>query len=277
MVSFSGKLGKCALGLGVATMAVAAGVYCDYQSYCANGGFVLEYHAIGSHPDWYPGMVIAPEVFEKHLQYMQEQGYKMVTVAELTERLTQDKDVDKYIALSFDDGYKDDYTHTFPLLQKYGAKATFSVINSRIGGKLYARAEQLREMERSGMEIGSHTYSHNKLDEIGREYLDWELGYSKTELEQRLLPQHKTVQTLAYPCGRYDEASMAKLKEFGYKVALTGNELLNTRTWMREHPLEMRRLIVLDDGKDEQAFKKLLARAYLRSYLHDKGINVKFI
>ena len=247
----------------------------DYKAYCASGGFVLEYHSIGSHPDWPQGMVIAPATFEKHLQYLKQEGYHMVTVAELAERLTTGKPMEKYIALSFDDGYTDNYTEAFPLLKKYGARATFSVINSKIGGKIYMTAPQIQEMERAGMEIASHTFSHNRLEDIDPMYLDWEIGTSKYDLEKRLLPKDKTVKTLAYPCGSYNAETIAKLKQFGYKAALTGNEFLNTPQWFKEHPMEMYRLIIMDDGKNAYTFASLIHKGYWRSYLKDRGIDIR--
>ncbi|MGM9570290.1 MAG: polysaccharide deacetylase family protein [Phascolarctobacterium sp.] len=247
----------------------------DYRAYCASGGFVLEYHSIGSHPDWPQGMVIAPATFEKHLQYLKQNGYKMVTVAELADRLATGKPMEKYIALSFDDGYTDNYTEAFPLLQKYGARATFSVINSKIGGKIYMTAAQIQEMERAGMEIASHTFSHNRLEDIDPKYLDWEIGTSKYDLEKRLMPQDKTVKTLAYPCGSYNEKAIAKLKQFGYVAALTGNEFLNTPQWFKEHPMEMCRLIIMDDGKNAYTFASLIHKGYWRSYLKDRGIDIR--
>ena len=247
----------------------------DYKAYCASGGFVLEYHSIGSHPDWPQGMVIAPATFEKHLQYLKQEGYHMVTVAELAERLTTGKPMEKYIALSFDDGYTDNYTEAFPLLKKYGARATFSVINSKIGGKIYMTAPQIQEMERAGMEIASHTFSHNRLEDIDPMYLDWEIGTSKYDLEKRLLPKDKTVKTLAYPCGSYNAETIAKLEQFGYKAALTGNEFLNTPQWFKEHPMEMYRLIIMDDGKNAYTFASLIHKGYWRSYLKDRGIDIR--
>ena len=273
------SLGKKLLAILGGVLLVLAGAWLwlrhDYTSYCASGGFVLEYHAIGSHPDWPQGMVIAPATFEKHLQYMQENGYHMVTVAELAERLTSGKPMDKYIALSFDDGYTDNYTEAFPLLKKYGARGTFAVINSKIGGKIYMNAKQLKEMQVAGMEIASHTFSQNRLQYIDSVYLDWEIGVSKYDLEKRLLPKDATVKTLAYPCGSYNEQCIAKLKQFGYVAALTGNEFLNTPQHFKEHPMEMCRLIIMDDGKNPYTFASLLHKGYWRSYLKDRGIDIR--
>ena len=265
--------------LGIMVLVIGAWLWLrhDYASYCASGGFVLEYHAIGSHPDWPQGMVVAPATFDRHLQYLQEKGYHMVTVAELADRLATGKSMEKYIALSFDDGYTDNYTEAFPLLKKYNARGTFSSINKKIGGKIYMNAEQLKEMQRAGMEIASHTFSHNRLEDIDPVYLNWEIGVSKYDLEKRLLPADETVCTMAYPCGSYNEQSIAKLKEFGYKAALTGNEFLNTPEHFQKHPMEMYRLIIMDDGKNPYTFAGLLHKGYWRSYLKDRGIDMRFV
>ena len=265
--------------LGIMVLVIGAWLWLrhDYASYCASGGFVLEYHAIGSHPDWPQGMVVAPATFDRHLQYLQEKGYHMVTVAELADRLATGKSMEKYIALSFDDGYTDNYTEAFPLLKKYNARGTFSIINKKIGGKIYMNAEQLKEMQRAGMEIASHTFSHNRLEDIDPVYLNWEIGVSKYDLEKRLLPADETVCTMSYPCGSYNEQSIAKLKEFGYKAALTGNEFLNTPEHFQKHPMEMYRLIIMDDGKNPYTFAGLLHKGYWRSYLKDRGIDMRFV
>ena len=45
-----------------------------------------------------------PALFEEHLRYLKQQGYTIVSVEQLAHRLEKGESVDKYIALSFDDG-----------------------------------------------------------------------------------------------------------------------------------------------------------------------------
>lgn len=270
----------CVIFAGIIVLAALGALWLrhDFEKYRGSGSFVLEYHSIGTHPDWPEGMVIAPQVFERHLQYLRARGYEMVTVAELAERLQRGGEGEKLgrcIALSFDDGYLDNYTQALPLLCKYGARGTFAVINSKIGGKGYMDIRQLQELQRAGMEIASHTFSHNRLEDIAPLYLDWEIGVSKYDLEKRVLPPEVFVSTLAYPCGSYNAACVAKLEQFGYRAALTGNEFLNTPARFRAQPMEMCRLIVLDSGTNADAFEKLLQRGYWRSYLYDHGIDIR--
>jgi len=255
------------------TVGVAVKLYYNklIDEYRKTGAIVLEYHSI-SNKDWGPSLVVAPEVFEKHLQTLQELGYKMVTVEELSERLRTGKSVDKYIALSFDDGYKDNFTTVLPLLQKYNAKGTFSIINNRIGGDIYMTEDDIKAMLAAGMEIGSHTISHNPLGDIDPKYLEWEIGVSKYVLEKRF--PGLIVKTMAYPNGSYNDRIIADLKKYGYGQALTGHTGMNGHKFFQEHPMEMNRVIVMDDGKGPYYFPGLLKRGYRRSMFLDWGIDL---
>lgn len=260
-------------GITIAVLACAGKMYYNQaiEDYSKKGALVLEYHSI-SKMDWDPSLVIAPEVFEHHLKVLQEKGYRMVTVEELGERLRNGQSVEKYIALSFDDGYKDNYTTVLPLLKKYNAKATFSVVENKIGKEIYMTEAQIKEMIVAGMEIGSHTISHNPLAEIDPKYLEWEIGVSKYALEKRF--PGLAVTTMAYPNGSYNDRIIADLKKYGYKQALTGHTGMNGHDFYKEHPMEMNRVIVIDDGKGPVYFEGLLKRGYRRSLFLEYGIDL---
>lgn len=65
----------------------------EYAAFRKTGAPVLMYHAVGPEEgaDWPKTLIMKPELFEAHLQYLKEQGYTIVTVAELAERLQQGK------------------------------------------------------------------------------------------------------------------------------------------------------------------------------------------
>ncbi len=258
----------------VAVLGLAGKIWCHnaLDKYARTAGLILEYHSIGEQKDWDSYMVVAPKVFEQHLQKLQVLGYHMVTVAQLTERLRRGDSVDKYVAISFDDGYKDNYTHALPLLKKYNAKATFHLIEQKIGGSIYMDAAQIRELLQAGMEIGSHTMSHHQLAEIDPKYLEWEIGVSKYALEKRF--PGLQVRTLAYPNGSVNAQVIAALKKYGYEQALTGHTGSVNQEQYREHPMELNRLIVIDDGRGQYYFEGLLRRGYRRSMFLEWGIDL---
>ena len=249
----------------------------EYAAFRKTGAPVLMYHAVGPEEgaDWPRTLIMKPELFEAHLKYLKEQGYTIVTVAELAERLQQGKSVDKYVALSFDDGYKNNHSVVLPLLQKYDAKGSFFVINRDIGDELHMNEQEIKELIAAGMELGSHTYSHNPLAAIDEKYLVWETDTSRYWLKKKF--DGYIVRTLAYPNGSYNDRVIAAAKKYGFYRALTGHVGVNTAATYQKAPFEMYRVTVADDGNGLEGFKKRLEQAYFFGFLQTKGIDINIV
>ncbi len=121
------------------------------------------------------------------------------------------------VILSFDDGWSDQFTYAFPILQKYDYPATFFVFTNAIGRKGFLTWANLRTLVASGMSIGDHTRSHPFLTNITSTSTLWdEIDESKKLLEKELgVP----VGEFAYPFGRYNPAIMSLVREAGYRSA----------------------------------------------------------
>lgn len=267
-------------------LAAAAAVYwqvngdrlrAEYAAFKKSAAPVLMYHAVGPEvgADWPKTLIMPEELFESHLKYLKDSGYTIVSVEQLAARLEQGENVDKYIALSFDDGYKNNHSVVLPLLQKYDAKASFFVINKDIGDAIHMNEAEIKDMIAHGMELGSHTTSHAPLAKIDEKYLAWELATSRYYLKKNF--DGYIVRTLAYPNGNYNDTVISEAQRYGFYRALTGKVGVNTAESYKKAPMEMYRVTVADDGSGVQGLVDRIEKAYLWGFLQTKGIDLNII
>lgn len=172
---------------------------------------VLVYHSVAAPgagellPDSVP-----LEQFEKQMRFLRERAYHPVTLGELAALIEAGHAPPKNcVAVTFDDGYHDTFAHAFPVLKACGIPATvflaasyigsappFPWLGERNGGTRPMTWQQAQELQRAGMEIGSHTYSHRFIPTLAKEELCEELARSKEVIEQRI---GTPVQSLAVP------------------------------------------------------------------------------
>jgi len=112
------------------------------------------------------------------------------------------------VTLTFDDGNRIQYTRFYPILEKYGLKATFYIVTSNINNPLTMTWQQIRDLYKHGNEIGSHTCTHPDLTEISDHQLDFELRESRNALKPF------DAKTLAYPFGKYDDRVIEHAKRY---------------------------------------------------------------
>lgn len=212
-----------------------------------HGPVMLMYHSVlpgtGS-PVWPWAISLAR--FRAQLDFLAGEGYATPTVSELLSR--SDAYTGRTAVITFDDGYLDNLM-AWQELSKRNMRATWYVVTGSLGrepawpadgrppGRLL-NIQELREMDASGMEIGSHTEHHVKLPHADDETLQRELLDSKQRLEDLL---HRPVHTFAYPHGAWNERCERAVKDAGYGSACT------TRTgWALrdDDPYRLRRLTV---------------------------------
>ena len=169
---------------------------------------ILMYHSIStadessSHP--YYRTVTSVEVFEDHVKFLRENGYKAVSLSDAV-RLTQGpaEEAEKRFVMTFDDGFQDFYTEAFPILSKYGYTATVFLPTAYIGdtarrfnGTECLTWRQARELKTAGVEFGSHSVSHPQLRHLGTEKVQDEIRSSKDTIEGEL---GCAVKSFSYP------------------------------------------------------------------------------
>jgi peptidoglycan/xylan/chitin deacetylase (PgdA/CDA1 family) len=186
---------------------------------------VLMYHFVvpgQGTPTWQWAVSMAQ--FIEQLDLLQTQGWTSASLAEL---LSVRSLPDKTVAITFDDGYADNYA-AFEELAKRCMWATWFMVTRDIGQmsgwtdevppQPILSADQLSIMQAAVMEIGSHTVSHCRLQKASATTITKELVHSRQELEQIL---SQPVTSFAYPYGQFNDVTVTAAREAGYQAACT--------------------------------------------------------
>lgn len=160
-----------------------------------------------------------PKQLEAQMAYLQDQGFQSISLEQLYQASYKGGVLPaKPFVLTFDDGYVDNYTTAFPILEKYGFTATVFMVTSYINGEGYMSWQQLKELTANGWEIEGHTTNHPYLTKINASTLLSELNSSKELLEKEL---GRAANFFAYPYGDLNDNVVQALKDTGYLMAVT--------------------------------------------------------
>ncbi len=104
----------------------------------ADACVVLRYHSVNDDPGWsgdylQDSLTVAPRTFDAQMDFLKRQ-YDVVGLGEIVERVRSGRPLNgRLAALTFDDGYEDNYRNALPILTKHGLTATFYVTTSALG------------------------------------------------------------------------------------------------------------------------------------------------
>jgi len=212
---------------------------------------------------------LTPTMLEKQFQFFKANGYHPITALQYLKLQKYPQFFpDKPVVLTFDDGHKSHYQYVFPLLKKYGFKATFFIFPEVVSNHDYSHFfitwNELAEMYRDGMDIEAHTFSHPFLtsaktgvnDPGYLKWLDHELKDSKKIIEQRL---KITVELLAYPYGWFNRIVEKKVIEAGYHGAFSVNWGVNLPD---ENPFRLKRRTI-SKGLNLRGMQQYLTSRFL--------------
>jgi len=223
---------------------------------------VLAYHRFG--PVVSDSMTVTTPVFESHLKYLQENGYRVVPLREVVDRHLKNilSPHSRLVAISADDAHLSVYTTALPLIKKYRIPVTLFVYPSAVSNASYAMTwDQLRELKATGLfDFHSHTYWHpNFKKEKARlpaaefeKLVDMQLRKSRRKLEKELQVK---ADLLAWPFGIHDPWLMDKAVEAGYTAAFTIERFPASR---KDHPMALPRYLMIDADRGK-AFEKIVS------------------
>jgi peptidoglycan/xylan/chitin deacetylase (PgdA/CDA1 family) len=211
---------------------------------------------------------VSPTAFASHAQWLSDHGIRGVSVSELVDHMQGRAGPARVVGLSFDDGYKDNISTAFPILQRHGFAATVYVATAYIGGESrwnatdyighrpMLSAEEIRTLCVGGIEIGSHSHTHADLTRLDQRESDRELEQSRDALGEIV---GRPVRGLAAPFGRANTALAQRAAQAGYQhLVIGGRFLANAAT---SDPFALRRITI---GREDslREFARKVSGAY---------------
>jgi len=195
---------------------------------------ILAYHRVN--PEAKDNLSVSPETLEDQLMHLSSRGWKNVVL----EDVVSDGDLARHsrsFAVTFDDGYQDNFTHALPVLQRLDMRATIYVSTAFVdSGEVFPWVtnshapqdvneddqpltwDQLKEMMSEGVfTVGSHTLNHPLLSGLQSEAAYQEIYESKGIIESRL---GVDVTTFCYPAGDFNQETVGLVQQSGYSAAV---------------------------------------------------------
>lgn len=171
-------------------------------------GVIVTFHRVNDVYD--DSLTCSVKAFESFCRFFRRR-FAVVSLRELVRRLDRGETVSRSLAITFDDGYRDNYEFAAPILSSLGLPATFFVVSdfmetnavapwdrAYVPAPAWMTWNQVRELQAGGFEIGAHTRTHVNLGEVTGTQAEWEISGSRQQIEERL---GTPVTLFAYPFG----------------------------------------------------------------------------
>jgi len=186
--------------------------------------------------------------FAEHLRFYRDH-YQVIGYSEAVERIRSGRVDDRYLAISFDDGFKNNVEVAAPILEQMGVRAIFFVVaqfidfgrgqddelaafsRSRFTGHRPLRnmdRDDLRRLVAAGHEIGSHTLSHAQLSAVKAAEAEREISTSKGVIEEMT---SAPVKHFSFPyglAGYFPPYCRRYVERAGYESCASGVRGINT-------------------------------------------------
>ena len=194
---------------------------------------ILAYHKIGEppHGTWQTWNYVPIDTFVAHLELLAADGWEVISLDLLVAAMAGEATLpDRSAVITFDDGYQSMLTVAEPILAKFGHPSVLFVPTDYVAGtnsfdtgaepeEPICNWDELRELQRRGCAVQSHSAGHRLFDDLSLEDQVDEIVRSKRVLEENL--DHR-IHSFSFPFGaRGKEGGQvdAALQEAGYQVA----------------------------------------------------------
>ena len=203
-------------------------------------------------------MLMRTSEFRQQMEYIRDVGLRVISMQEFLDwRLGNLQLPARCVLITLDDGWRSVYTDAYPILKEFGYPFTLFLYTKFLSGRGESMTPaMIREMQKHGATIGSHSTSHyypktwKEASDISDEaalnsMLEVELGESFKRLSSLFGP----IKTYCYPGGYITQPMIDKLPGYGYEAAFT---VVPGKVTITEDVMQVRRYMVL--GTDSSVF-----------------------
>ena len=192
------------------------------------GAVILMYHSVPKNSSGY-AFETPVEIFKQQMAVL-ERNFNVISLPDLADMLQRGKtlqgDDKPKAAITFDDGYEDNFSLAYPILKDVAFPfAVFLTTNFiETDYETFMSWEQARELGADkSVTIGSHGITHANMRMLKTEDKKKEIQGSKRIIEQNIV---KKVSYFAYPSGGYDSKALRMVEKNysgGFKDRTSGD------------------------------------------------------
>jgi peptidoglycan/xylan/chitin deacetylase (PgdA/CDA1 family) len=219
---------------------------------------ILGYHRLS---DANESLSVSPAAFRRQMEIVLESGANPISLDRALDLLGPEI-ADRYVCVTFDDGYLDNVEQGEPVLRSLGIPATIflptGIIDRRVGYFWFDRPapalswEQISRISREGViRFQSHGDTHAWLPELSDADALREFAESKALIERHT---GSAVTSIAFPGGLYGQREQRLVREVGYRAGLTTDPGVNTGA---EDPTALKRTLIYSGDSPSDFAAKL--------------------
>lgn len=196
-----------------------------YKSENSSSAVVFVYHHFGNSK--YPTTNIKLEDFERQLEYLSQNGYKVLPLSKIVKYILDGENIPpKTVAITMDDAYISIYTQAYPRMKKRNFPFTVFVNTnpSDNNSPNFISWNQMREMSSGGVEFANHSLTHdillprkNETQDEWKKRLRHEIEGAQQKLQKELGSNtNENPKLFSYPFGEYSTQTAEFIKDLGY-------------------------------------------------------------
>ena len=199
-----------------------------------NTAVVVVFHRVDARLKGNP-ISCTPDEFRDYLDFF-ARNFNVCSLDEIARRSRNGEDLTGRLAITFDDGYLDNYEIAMPELEKRGMHATFFIASGMIGTErqpwwdveygsraIWMDWDQVRSMHERGFGIGAHTVNHVDLGQVHGDDAKREIVESKERLEKEL---NTSIDLFSFPYGgenRITAANREIIRDAGFSCCFSAH------------------------------------------------------